>query len=131
MSNTNSLNILLIGGGRERMLTAVNLAASALALGKRARIFVTWEALRRLAEGSLDRAPLPEGCETAAAMLAKQPSLGESLQSLREGGLELYACSNTVVMLGLDSAILEAISDGISGATAFLAMAADGQIVTL
>ncbi len=113
------------------MLTAVNLAASALALGKAVRMFFTWEALRRLAAGTLDEAPLPAGCEAAAEALEGQPALGPALQQLREGGLQLFACSNTVEMLGLDHEVLETMTDGISGATAFLAMAADGQIVTL
>ncbi len=131
MGESTSLNILILSDGRERLLTAVNLAASALALGKAVRMFFTWEALRRLAAGSLDEAPLPAGCEAAAEALKAQPALEPTLQQLREGGLQLFACSNTVEMLGLDQAALEKVSDGISGATAFLAMAADGQIVTL
>jgi peroxiredoxin family protein len=131
VTSSPSLNILLIDGGRERLLTAVNLAASALALGTVVRVFFTWEALRQLAEGTLDSAPLPAGCEAAAKVLADQPGLAESLQSLREGGLQLFACSNTVEMLGLDHAVLEQMTDGISGATAFLAMAEGGQILSL
>ena len=131
MNDSSSLNILLLNGGREHVLSAVNLGASALALGKTVRLFVTWEPLRRLAEGTLDEAPLPAGCEAAAEALKGQPALGETLQSLREGGLQLFACSNTVEMLGLDHAAVEAATDGISGATAFLAMAEGGTIVTL
>ena len=131
MSENGSLNILLLNGGREHLLTAVNLAASAQALGGTVRVFVTWEPLRRLAEGTLDEAPLPAGCESAAGKLAGQPAAGDMLQQLREGGLQLFACSNTVEMLGLDHAAVETLTDGISGATAFLAMAEGGRIVTL
>lgn len=136
MSDATSLNILLLSGTRDRIVTAVNLAASALALGRPARLFLTWAPLPLLAAGKLDAAPLPDTFDDEAAAridaaLAGQPSLADSLASLREGGLELFACSNTVAMLGLDADALEAATDGLSGAAAFLAMAAGGDIVTL
>ncbi len=79
MSGMPSLNILLMSGGRDRALAAVNLAASGLALGREVRLFLTWESLQRLAEGTLDAAPLPaglgEGLARAAAALADHTPL--------------------------------------------------------
>ncbi|MCB1162178.1 MAG: DsrE/DsrF/DrsH-like family protein [Candidatus Krumholzibacteriia bacterium] len=130
--DSGSLNILVISGARDRLITAANLAASALALGRAVNMFLTWEAMSRFADGTLDRGPLPDTvAETAAGALAGQPSLEAMLQSLRESGLTLYACSNTIQMVGLDTTALTNRVDGISGAAAFLAMAAGGQIVSL
>jgi peroxiredoxin family protein len=129
---TASLNLLVISGQRDRLVTAVNLAGSALALGRSVNMFLTWEAMARFAAGTLDQAPLPTSvAEAAAEALAHQPPLGDTLQSLRESGLKLYACSNTIQMVGLDTVALEERVDAISGAAAFLAMAAGGQIVSL
>ena len=127
-----SLNILLVSGDRDRALTALNLAAGALALGRPAALFLTWEAVARFAADRLDEAPLPAFVASpAAAALAGQPSIAESLQALRGQGLKLYACAGTLQMLGLDATALTARVDAVAGAATFLAEAAGGQIVSL
>jgi len=131
-ANAPSLSILLISGSRDRALAALNLAAAALALGRPASLFLTWEAMGRFAAGTLDAAPLPAGVPAAAAAaLAGQPPIAESLQGLRRQGLKLYACSATIQMMGLDAQALAERVDGIAGAASFLAEAAAGQLLSL
>jgi peroxiredoxin family protein len=131
-ANAPSLNILLVSGDRDRALTALNLAAGALALGRPAALFLTWEAMARFAADSLDQAPLPATVAApAAAALAGQPGIGASLQTLRTRGLKLYACAGTLQMLGLDAEAVAARVDAVAGAATFLAEAAGGQIVSL
>jgi peroxiredoxin family protein len=130
--NAPSLNILLVSGERDRVLTALNLAAGALALGRPTALFLTWDALARFAAGTLDAGPLPAGVAArAGAALAGQPALAEQLRGLRARGLKLYACAGTLQMLGSDPAAITAEVDAVAGAASFLAEAASGQIVSL
>ena len=127
-----SLNILLVSGDRDRALTALNLAAAALALGRPTALFLTWEAVARFAANTLDEAPLPAFVAApATAALAGQPGIAASLETLRGRGLRLYACAGTLQMLGIDAAALAPRVDAVAGAASFLAEAAEGQIVSL
>ncbi len=127
--------ILLVSGGLDRVVAAVNLAASAHALGKEVRLFLSWEPLLRLARGTLDDAPLPSGLADLAdgvrAALAGQPGASELLAQLRQDGVKLFACSNTLHVLGIAEEELKGKVDGFSGATAFLAGCEGAQIITL
>ncbi len=136
MPDANKLTLLFIDGGRDRLLAGVNLAASALALGKTVQVFLSWEALRRVATGTMATAPLPSSLDEAdrariEAELEGQPTLDSALQSLREQGVKAYACSNTLHMLGLPESSVADCTDGISGAPGFLAMAEGGSVITL
>jgi peroxiredoxin family protein len=134
-AGSKALSILLLSGGRERLVAAVNLAASARALGREVHLFLSWEPLLRLARDTMDEAPLPnslgEAAGRAKAILDEQPPIAGMLTELRKGGMKLYACSNTLQLLGIDEAELEGKVDAVSGATAFLAMSEHAQLVNL
>jgi peroxiredoxin family protein len=129
------LCILLLSGYLDRLVAAVNLAASAQALGRDVNLFMTWDPLLRLARNTMDEAPLSaslgEAVEIAKNVLAKHASVSELFSELRATGLKIYACSNTMQVLGISEEDLEGKVDGISGATAFLAMSEHAQIISL
>jgi len=130
-----TLSILLLSGGRDRLVAAVNLAASASALGRGVNLFLSWEPLLLYAQDRMDDAPLPatlgDTVDRAREILAKQPPLAQMLADLRQAGLKIYACSNTLQVLGIGEAELEGKIDAVSGATAFLAMSEDAQLISL
>ncbi len=88
--------------------------------------------MARFAANSLDEGPLPAFVAgPAAAALAGQPGIAESLEALRKRGLKLYACAGTLQLLGIDASALAPRVDAVAGAASFLAEAAAGQIVSL
>ncbi len=132
---SNKLTLLLIDGGRDRLVAGVNLAASGLALGKEVQLFLSWGALKAFADGGLDSAPLPASLGADALALAEkelagQARLADALSELREQGVKIYACSNTLHMLGISEESITERVDGISGAPGFLAMAEGGQVIS-
>ena len=132
---SNKLTLLLVDGGRDRLTAAVNLAASGLALGKKVQLFLSWGALRAFASGEMDSAPLPaclgpELIARAEAELAGHTRLTDALRELREQGVKIYACSNTLHMLGIAESAIDPLVDGISGAPGFLAMSEGGQVIS-
>jgi peroxiredoxin family protein len=125
----NGLALLLLSGGRDKLVAALNVAAGALAMGREVSLFLSWEPLLRLAEGTLDDAPLPPALAAAARTLAGQPPLGDMLATLRGQGLAVYACTNTLGALGIDQADLEQKVDEFAGVATFLELAAGGQVL--
>lgn len=127
------LAVLLTSGSFDKILSAINLSASAVALGRPVDLFLAWDALLRFAENTLQEAPLPSSSilqESALKeVLASQGSLDEMLAGLRNSGLQVYACSATLSILGLGEEVLKDRVDGISGATAFLARAETRQVI--
>ncbi|MDP6419210.1 MAG: DsrE/DsrF/DrsH-like family protein [Candidatus Krumholzibacteria bacterium] len=127
------LAVLLTSGTFDKILSAINLSASAVALGRSVDLFLAWEALLRFAENTLQEAPLPSSSSLQESALkealAEQGTLDEMLAGLRSSGLQVYACSATLAMLKLDEEVLKDRVDGISGATAFLARAETRQVI--
>lgn len=127
------LAILLTGGTLDRIVSACNVAASGVAMGREVLLFLAWEPLLRLSEGTLGEAPLPAGSileESAVRSAMKaQPGPDKLLAELRRSGLRLYACTATMQMLGLSDKDLEGKVNEFSGATGFLSLAEDGQVV--
>jgi peroxiredoxin family protein len=129
-----NLAILLTSGTLDKIVSACYLAASGVAMGRRVNFFLSWEPLLRLSEGSLGEAPLPatsmlEPTALRAAMQG-QPGPDQLLADLRATGLKIFACTATMRMLGLSEKELEGKVDDFSGATAFLALAEDSQVVS-
>jgi peroxiredoxin family protein len=125
-----SFSVYLLSSSRERILSAVNLAATALALGRKVQLFLAWDALAAYCNGGLGSAAWPASLAAQAQEPAGQPDLDALLQELRAGGLKLYACSSSLHSLQLDEHALAGRVDGISGTTGLLAMAGDGPILS-
>lgn len=128
------LAILLTSGTLDKIISAAYLAASGMAMGRRVLLFISWEPLLRLSEGSLNDAPLPstsmlEATAVRSAMRG-QPDPDRLLAELRASGMKIYACTATMKMLGLSERDLEGKVDDFSGATAFLALAENSQVVS-
>lgn len=103
-------------------------------MGRSVKLFLSWESLLRLSEGSLGEAPLPETSilepTAVRAAMSGQPGPDQLLSDLRVAGLKIYACTATMNMLGLSEKELASKVDDFSGATAFLALAEDSQVVS-
>jgi len=131
---SSGLAILLTGGTLDKITSAAYLAASAVAMGRRVSLFFSWEPLLRLSRGTLGEAPIPSGSSldesSIRAAMAGQPGPDALLADLREAGMKIYACTATMKMLCLDEKDLADRVDEFSGATAFLAMAEDCQILS-
>jgi peroxiredoxin family protein len=134
MEGSRALAILLTSGTLDKIVSACYLAASGVAMGRSVKLFLSWESLLRLSEGSLGEAPLPETSilepTAVRAAMSGQPGPDQLLSDLRVAGLKIYACTATMNMLGLSEKELASKVDDFSGATAFLALAEDSQVVS-
>lgn len=118
--------VFLHEGAWDRMHQGLAIAASAVAVGRRADVFFFWWALERLVSDALDEPDFGEGREAAADRFEarRMPTLRELLQHLRDSGLcTLYACSGS---LAVDSApdVLTTKVDQIVGWTTILQLTA-------
>lgn len=97
--------IFLHAGEYDRMHQGLSIAATAVAMGRRADVFFFWWALDRLVQGHLDEPDLdglgPAGERAADRFEARgMPTLRALLDHLRASGLcTLYACSASAALV--------------------------------
>ncbi|HZA14189.1 MAG TPA: hypothetical protein VE618_06825 [Myxococcaceae bacterium] len=119
--------VFLHDGRYDRVHQGLSIAASAVAVGRRADVFFFWWALERLAADRLDEPDFGAGNEAIADRFEalRMPTLRQLLAHLRESGLcTLYACSGSLNLLGATPASVEAKVDQIVGWTTILALTA-------
>ncbi len=146
------LMIVASKGSLDMAYPPLILAQTAAALGMEAAVFFTFwglDIIRKDRVDSLKVTPvgnpsmgmpailsiLPGMTGMATSMMKKKikelgmPTIREMLKELKELGVKLYACSNTVELMGLKREDLIDEVDDIVGATFFLQQAADDAIV--
>lgn len=112
--------VFLHDGTYDRMHQGLSIAASAVAMGRRADVFFFWWALERLVKDRLDDAEFGSGPEQVAAAerfeALGMPTLRQLLAHLRESGLcTLYACSGSLAAIGARPPELEGRVDQLVG----------------
>jgi peroxiredoxin family protein len=119
--------VFLHAGDWDRMHQGLAIAASAVALGRRAHVFFFWWALERLLNGALDEPDFGPGREEAADRFEsrRMPSLRELLGHLRESKLcTLYACSGSIAVPEGSPDALQGKVDQVVGWTTILQLTA-------
>ena len=125
--NPPRLAVFLHDGAYDRMHQGLSIAASAVALGRHADVFLFWWALDRLLADQLDEPDFGPGRETATGRfeVRRMPTLRELLTHLRESGLcTLYACSASAATLDVTPDRLEGKVDQIVGWSTILTLTA-------
>ncbi len=146
------LMIVASKGSLDMAYPPLILAQTAAALGMEAAVFFTFWGLDIIRKDRVDNLKvtpvgnpsmgmpailsiLPGMTGMATSMMKKKikelgmPTIREMLKELKEMGVKLYACSNTVELMGLKREDLIEEVDDIVGATFFLQQAAEDAIV--
>jgi peroxiredoxin family protein len=128
------LSLVLFSGSDDKLTAAAVLAVGAAVMGRPVNVFLQYYALDAFRAGKvcLDHGLAPEA--TAAQAASVHGHLGqhwsELLKQAREvGEVDIRACALSMEMYGIGPADLDPIVDGIEGVAAFMASAADGQVV--
>jgi peroxiredoxin family protein len=129
------LAIILSSGTVDKMLAAANLAAGAAALGKEVCVFLTFGGLLGFRKGAWKTnhslsADLGDHAAVirAAVQNSELPSCVEILEAAREiGQVRLFACVQTLAMLGLDLEDLEPLVTERATVSSFLEIAEGGN----
>lgn len=132
-----SLNLVLFSGTDDKLQAASILTAGAAALGKPVNVFLQYWALDAFRTDRIDRdhglaaeAGAEGRAHVDALRAAGQASWADTLRLAKElGGVEIQACSLSMDLLGLESADLDPLVDGVEGVTAFYLNAGEGQLV--
>jgi peroxiredoxin family protein len=121
--------IVLYADGLDRFYEAVSFAAGARAQGKTVLFFLRGPALKAY----LKDAWRPPSDPAVQKGLSSFPGNGpqDTLRTLRDAGLRLYACSAWVRLLALDNGEVAAHVDAVVGLNAFLSQAEGGTILYL
>jgi len=131
------LNVVLFSGTDDKLQAAAVLTAGAAALGKPVNLFLQYWALDAFRADRIeqDHGLAPEaGAEGRVAVdglrAAGQASWADTLRQAKElGGVDIEACSLSMVLLHLTPADLDPLVDGVEGVTAFYLNAGEGQVV--
>lgn len=98
---SNRVALFLHSGDYDRIHQGLAIAASAVAVGRRADVFFFWWALERLVTDRLDDPDFGPGRADAEDRFEQRrmPTLRQLLSHLRESGLcTLYACSGSLAV---------------------------------
>ena len=141
------LVVFLHSDGYDRIYQAVNMIATAAGAGRRCYLFLFYHALGSYVAGAWDDMVLSPSAGSADSPagepppwartlqrsfeLANVPSLYEVLEQAREGegGLSVYACSNSMRFLDLDSEDVKRRVDGIVGLATMLDISSQSRHV--
>ena len=131
------LNVVLFSGTDDKLQAAAVLTAGAAAIGKPVHVFLQYWALDAFRRERIhaDHGLAPEagaaGREAVDRLArAGQAPWHETLRMAKDlGGVDVQACSLSMDLLGLQTADLDPLVDGVEGVTAFYDSAANGQLV--
>ena len=113
--------IFLHRGEYDALHQGLSIAASAVAMGRKAELYFFWWALERLVRGNLDEPDLERDDVAATMELRGVPTIRHLLDQVRDSGLaSLHACSGSMAALGLKPPDVEARVDSIVGWTTIL-----------
>jgi peroxiredoxin family protein len=128
------LSLVLFSGTDDKLTAASVLAVGAVVMGRPVNIFLQYYALDAFRSGkvSSDHGRAPEA--TADQALAVRSHAGqhwsELLQQAKDlGEVDIQACALSMDMYGISRKDLDPLVDGVEGVAAFMASAANGQVV--
>ncbi|MFH1857305.1 MAG: DsrE family protein [Candidatus Omnitrophota bacterium] len=137
MEKNKKIAIIVQGSSYDKLHLMATLAATAVAMGQEAHLFLTYDALSRYVNGTLDEAKPALDDEKMSAVYAEGiedgriPSVTDLLRQAKEKGVvKIYGCSQSVSFLRLDATKTKAL-DGVVGYTTFLSSAMDAKLLVL
>ena len=135
--NPKKLAIIVQGSSYDKLHLMATLVATAVSMDGEAHLFLTYDALLRYVNGTLDEAKPalddPQMNERYAdgVEAGRIPSITDLLRQAKEmGKVKVYGCSQSVAFLRLDPKLTEKL-DGVIGYTTFMTSAMDAKLVVL
>lgn len=128
------LSLVLFSGTDDKLNAAAVLTVGAAAMGRPVNVFLQYYALDAFRAGMIgsDHALSPEATSLQAPVVRAHPGQhwSELLRQAKDvGDVNIQACALSMDMFHLKQADLDPIVDGIEGVAAFMASAADGQVL--
>jgi len=129
-----ALSLVLFSGTDDKLNAAAVLTVGAAAMGRPVNLFLQYYALDAFRTGKVcaDHALSPEATAEQAPVVRAHPGQhwSELLKQAKDvGEVNIQACALSMDMFHLKQADLDPLVDGIEGVAAFMASAADGQVV--
>jgi peroxiredoxin family protein len=128
------LSVVLFSGTDDKLTAAAVLVVGAAAMGRPVNLFLQYYALDAFRAGTLarDHGLAPEATGAKAASVRARGSLhwSELLRQAKDvGEVDIEACALSMDMYGIKREDLDPIVDGVEGVAAFMASAAEGQVL--
>jgi peroxiredoxin family protein len=128
------LSLVLFSGTDDKLTAASVLAVGAAAMGRPVNIFLQYYALDAFRAGRLheDHKLSPEATGEQAPIVRAHPGQhwSDLLHQAKDvGEVDIQACALSMDMFHLKREDLDGLVDGIEGVAAFIASAAEGQVV--
>ena len=128
------LSLVLFSGTDDKLTAASVLAVGAAAMGRPVNIFLQYYALDAFRAGRLheDHKLSPEATGEQAPIVRAHPGQhwSDLLHQAKDvGQVDIQACALSMDMFHMKREDLDGLVDGIEGVAAFIASAAEGQVV--
>ena len=128
------LSLVLFSGTDDKLNAAAVLTVGAAAMGRPVNVFLQYYALDAFRAGRVhaDHALSPEATSEQAPAVRAHAGLhwSELLRQAKDvGDVSIQACALSMDMFHLTRGDLDPLVDGVEGVAAFMASAADGQVV--
>lgn len=108
--------VFLHRGDYDAVHQGLSIAAAATALGRPVEVYFFWFALERLVRGKLDEPDLERDDVNATMELRGVPTLRQLLHVVRDSGhAKVFACSGSMVSVGLTPPDVEPAVDALIG----------------
>jgi peroxiredoxin family protein len=128
------LSLVLFSGTDDKLTAGAVLAVGAAVMGRPVHVFLQYYALDAFRETKVrtDHAISPEATVSQASLVRAHPGQHwiELLKQAKDvGEVDIQACALSMDMFHLKQADLDPMVDGVEGVAAFMASAAEGQVV--
>jgi peroxiredoxin family protein len=128
------LSLVLFSGTDDKLTAASVLAVGAAAMGRPVNIFLQYYALDAFRAGRLhdDHKLSPEATGEQAPVVRAHPGQhwSDLLRQAKDvGEVDIQACALSMDMFHMKREDLDGLVDGIEGVAAFMASAAEGQVL--
>jgi peroxiredoxin family protein len=128
------LSLVLFSGTDDKLTAASVLAVGAAAMGRPVNIFLQYYALDAFRAGGLhdDHKLSPEATGEQAPVVRAHPGQhwSDLLRQAKDvGEVDIQACALSMDMFHMKREDLDGLVDGIEGVAAFMASAAEGQVL--
>ncbi len=135
--NPKKLAVIVQGSSYDKLHLMATLVATAVSMNGEALLFLSYDALKRYVEGTLDEAkpslddPDMNALYESGIEDGRIPSITDLLRQAKEmGHVKVYGCSQSVAFLRLDPKLTEKL-DGVVGYTTFMTTALDAKLIVL
>ena len=135
--NPKKLAIIVQGSSYDKLHLMATLVATAVSMNGEAHLFLTYDALTRYVNGTLDETKPALDDEKMNETYAdgieegRIPSITDLLRQAKEmGNVKVYGCSQSVAFLRLDPKLTKKL-DGVVGYTTFMISAMDAKLIVL